>query len=1055
MSGNIVLEYDPHNPLSIERYAKLLIGKTFADVCNEDTVNAVITINDGYEEAHSDRKRKGGLGDLIEERYFHYECNCDSRPDFPDAGVELKVTPYRENKDGTLSAKERLIITMIDYFKVVEEPFESSHLWNKARLILLIYYLYRETIPDRLDYQIKFAQLFSPPEADLRIIKQDYEKIISKIKAGKAHELSESDTLYLGAVTKSADSTKRREQPFSNELAKPRAFSFKTSYMTYVLNNYIVPGKKMYEPIIKNDMLNDFEKYIIDKIDQYKGYTVSALCQLFDIEYKKPPKNLGAILAYKILGISGNNAEEFVKANIVTKIIRIENDNRIKESMSFPTFKFNELILENWEDSTFGNYLRETRFFFVVYKYNEEHELVLQGSQFWNMPNKDLEEVRTVWQRTIDVIVNNERRVDKSGKSYLKLPGSSENRVCHVRPHAQNANDTYPLPNGTEYTKQCFWLNNTYIFEQIDKRLLVPLLNKSTCYTDSNKFKEELSVSGGDDMASVKSLKKSFSKWLSSRNESQETIDEYISNLEIINHYYALLYDTDFDIWCVSEPKKLDAVLNVLTKKSFTSRYSRVYISKNSLLMLKKYIFELNCKNDSTHIYWRTQSVVDNEIDYKKKLNEVTKYLTDKYKDKPAHTLSQLIKDNEGVINFSYFGIWTNKIFGMTAGQYLIKKGVLYPQDNPTLSKKEQLLTIVDALRKKYDEKPAHSYSQVVNENKNLKISRINQWTQDLYGQTAKQYLTIIGIIDDYSILSKNKSSQGTKNYIIVSGTLTNNTSRNAISARVLTLDEKTFLLSCLQDGFCILDDLRIKYAEKFPSNNSPERVNDATLSGLAFRVYSNFVISNKYRSAKEYFSQKLLDNDLSDLNQWDSRVADCQVVRQVIDELTSEYDLLEFDKKKYMTFEHFSNVMPNFKRKDFYHYLNCVSDCVNKDEYFTFKLLVDRGLKSPFHELGFSEWFPASIIKNSHEYRYIRIGGTFLFYKGNRNKTKTDFFKSLLLELYSIEIDDFIDLLRNDYGILMNRNNIIHAVKDSSIYFDSIMDKLYYKKEYYYDEIK
>ena len=467
--SQIVLEYDPKSPSSIESYAKKLIGKTFADVCNEDTVNAVITIKDGYEEAHSDRKRKGGLGDLIEERYFHYECNSDSRPDFPDAGVELKVTPYRENKDGSLSAKERLIITMIDYFKVVEEPFESSHLWNKAKLILLIYYLYQEAMQDRLDYQIKFAQLFTPSEADLIIIKQDYEKIVSKIRAGKAHELSESDTLYLGAVTKSSDSSVRRTQPFSEELAKPRAFCFKTSYMTYVLNNYIVPGKKTYESIINDGLNVDLEKYIKSKIDAYQGYTVSALCQLFDIEYKKPPKNLGAIIAYRILGISSGYAEEFVKANIVPKTIRIEN-NRIKESMSFPTFKFNDLIHENWEDSTFGNYLRETRFFFIIYKFNSEHELILQGSQFWNMPNKDLEEVKKVWQQTVDVIVDGIKIEEKQGRRVDNFPSSSENRVCHVRPHGQNAKDTYPLPDGREYTKQCFWLNNSYIYEQIDDK---------------------------------------------------------------------------------------------------------------------------------------------------------------------------------------------------------------------------------------------------------------------------------------------------------------------------------------------------------------------------------------------------------------------------------------------------------------------------------------------------------------------------------------------------------------------------------------------------------
>ena len=50
------------------------------------------------------------------------------------------------------------------------------------------------------------------------------------------------------------------------------------------------------------------------------------------------------MLAYRMLGIKGNHAEEFEKANIVVKTIRIGKNNKIKESMSFPTFKFKELL---------------------------------------------------------------------------------------------------------------------------------------------------------------------------------------------------------------------------------------------------------------------------------------------------------------------------------------------------------------------------------------------------------------------------------------------------------------------------------------------------------------------------------------------------------------------------------------------------------------------------------------------------------------------------------------------------------------------------------------
>ena len=186
---------------------------------------------------------------------------------------------------------------MIDYFSVVDETFEDSHMWQKARLILLVYYLYQQEIKNRLDYRIGYVNLFVPPEQDIKIIAHDFAVIVEKIRNGKAHELSEGDTLYLGAAPKAATSKDRRKQPFSDELAKPRAFAFKNSYMTYVLNNYIIPGKNTYESIIKGTEEEAFEEYVVRKIGAYYDWSVTDLCNKFHIEYQKKPKSLEAMLA--------------------------------------------------------------------------------------------------------------------------------------------------------------------------------------------------------------------------------------------------------------------------------------------------------------------------------------------------------------------------------------------------------------------------------------------------------------------------------------------------------------------------------------------------------------------------------------------------------------------------------------------------------------------------------------------------------------------------------------------------------------------------------------
>ena len=155
---NYLEEYDKKNPDSIEKYSQRLIGKSFREVIEDDAKRANILREDGNSYGSSDvkevKRNKGNLGQIIEECFFHYQCNSEARADFYEAGVELKVTPYKEASKGKLVAKERLILTMIDYYQVVNEDFETSHMWSKSKLLLLIYYLYKKEIPYNLDYRM-------------------------------------------------------------------------------------------------------------------------------------------------------------------------------------------------------------------------------------------------------------------------------------------------------------------------------------------------------------------------------------------------------------------------------------------------------------------------------------------------------------------------------------------------------------------------------------------------------------------------------------------------------------------------------------------------------------------------------------------------------------------------------------------------------------------------------------------------------------------------------------------------------------------------------------
>lgn len=482
------LGYDPTNPQSIERYAVQLENKTFLDVVTDKE-----NVSSDAVEAYANKLRKGGLGNLLEEVYFGYKANSNQEADFPEAGVELKATPYEVTQKGELRAGERLVLTMINYDSPIEVEFYKSHAWEKMRLILLIYYWRNKQLNSNLLYKIGYVKLFTPPEEDLEIIKKDYDYIVNTIKDGRAHELSEGDTMYLGACTKGATAEKSTVPQYygDNIPARKRAFCFKNSYMTYVLNHYIA-GKSSDNSILKDATglkEKSFEEILSGIVGNYVGKSDKELCEKFGREYNNNKAQWND-LAYKILGIRDEHADEFEKANIKVKTIRIEENNTIRESMSFPPFKFLDLVEEEYEDSALHDYFEETRLFFFVWKRDGDVYRV-KGCLLWNMPHFDLDvTVRKEWEqykRIIQYGVQFTKCVDNVGKVSFKnnLPNKSETEIIHVRPHATKAayrfkdgkeygnveRDANVLPSGEYMTTQSFWINNNYILKQLKKFL--------------------------------------------------------------------------------------------------------------------------------------------------------------------------------------------------------------------------------------------------------------------------------------------------------------------------------------------------------------------------------------------------------------------------------------------------------------------------------------------------------------------------------------------------------------------------------------------------------
>lgn len=488
----------------------------------------------------SNKASKGGLGQVIEESFFGYEVNSNKEADFKDLDVELKVTPIRELKNGLISAKERLVLNIINYEEeYLMETFKESSFWKKNSQLLIMFYLWRKEWK-RSQYKIIKVILhsFELEEEDLLIIEQDWKKIIDKIKQGKAHELSEGDTNYLGAVTKGSSSKSVRVQPFSDIPAKQRAYSLKQSYMTILAREKISQNDLLYatekikkketkksEPIIKNiDSLRryTFDDYVIGLFSPYIGWNREELTRHFNIYNKegKQPKHVNYLIIQKILGVGGNtqevHAREFEKANIIAKTIELNNSGIPEENLKIVEIAdFEEITEVEWEDSLLYKRLESTKYLFVIFDKLLNHSVVLKGAMFWSMPITDLDEiVRPTWEeeklkflKGVELTYQpcNNNKGYQVSNNLVKL---GNGKIIHIRPSAAKSqycppyrdnqnklmNNARRLPIPAKWinrpvhfkeelqddwmTKQAFWINKNYIYKHIEESILKQEKNK-------------------------------------------------------------------------------------------------------------------------------------------------------------------------------------------------------------------------------------------------------------------------------------------------------------------------------------------------------------------------------------------------------------------------------------------------------------------------------------------------------------------------------------------------------------------------------------------------
>ena len=436
-------------------YTSHIIGKTFKEIDSENLL-ANASLN----------SQKGLLGHVVESGFYKYPINSNSKADFEELDIELKVTGYVKNKNGSLRAKERLVLSKINFNEIVNETFESSHVLGKCRKMLIIWYEY-DSAKDPKDFLITDFQIYDMSK-DFKIFSNDFEIIKGKVLDGKAHELSEGDTSYLGACTKARKSSDRTTQPYSEVLPKPRAYSLKNAYMTGILRENIrkqtaleIKSKQEYKTVIE---------YVKNKLKPYFGKTQIEILEEVTGKkyYKKVPKNISKMISDEIIGKDKELSKKddlFAKTTFIIKNLPIQENGNPRERMSFKTISLSDFET-NWGDSYWKNYFEETTLIVICYAEKNRSKngyRILRDVKQITFDEKDLESFEKTY---------NQIKIAIKKKNVKLLPISTngfKNQLLEIAPKGVKGDDAYVNFFKKDKTKVAFMISKKLLAKKLKK----------------------------------------------------------------------------------------------------------------------------------------------------------------------------------------------------------------------------------------------------------------------------------------------------------------------------------------------------------------------------------------------------------------------------------------------------------------------------------------------------------------------------------------------------------------------------------------------------------
>ena len=273
-----------------------------------------------------------------------------------------------------------------------------------------------------------------------------------------------------------------------------------------------------------------------------------------------------------------------------------------------------------------------------------------------------------------------------------------------------------------------------------------------------------------------------------------------------------------------------------------------------------------------------------------------------------------------------------------------------------------------------------------------------------------------------------------------------------SIDQKVMPAENMRILQAALTEDFYYIGEIRKTYAQLVP-NADLEEVNPYNLKSMGFVVLSRYVVQH-YPSLEAYFEDLLTREDIVDLKPCRKRFAYVQMFSQKLMELKRNLDVIEFEPNRILNFRKLARA--GITKEMIQDFCDAVYDAVPEGTYFSSRSLRQDGFASELYDLGFSDWFYANLLISDSRFSFGNMFGSLILYKGRENITIQSFLLSRVQEHGCVDVLDLMTELKERYGCeISEKSDITYRLKNTQVYHDKILDRLYVNEEAYYRDLE